>query len=135
MGRGRGIEKCESSVGLRKLWLVNAPFVLALVLDLSACTDSPPAIGSHLPGTFAVASDAFDQRVKARFPVGSNEAALRAELARERFVIAQDQDSALTFSARYHASELVCGADWVIRWSGVDGKIVSIGARYKEVCR
>src|ERR1700730_11500126 len=82
MGRGRGIEKCESSVGLRKLWLVNAPFVLALVLDLSACTDSPPAIGSHLPGTFAVASDAFDQRVKARFPAGSNEAAFRAELAR-----------------------------------------------------
>jgi hypothetical protein len=93
--------------------LVNALFVVVLVLDLLACTDSPPAIGSHLPGSFAVASDAFDQRIKTRFPVGSDEAALRTELVRERFVITRDKDS---------------------RWSGADGKIATIGASYKEVC-
>jgi hypothetical protein len=57
----------EVSMALRKLWLVNAPSVLALVLNLSGCSDSPPAVGSHLPGTFAVASDAFDQRIKDRY--------------------------------------------------------------------
>jgi hypothetical protein len=71
-------------VDLRTLWLVGTIVVFALVLDLSACFDSPPAIGSHLPGTFAVASDALNQRVKERFPVGSGESALRAELKRER---------------------------------------------------
>jgi hypothetical protein len=121
-------------VRLKKLWLVNALIVLSLALYLSACTDSPPAIGSHLPGTFAVASDAFDQRIKARFPVGSDEDALRAELVRERFVVAHDKDSALSFSARYHANELVCAADWVIRWSAINGRISDIKGSYKEVC-
>jgi len=121
-------------LGLRTLRLVRTTVTVALVLGLSACFDSPPAIGTHLPGTFAVASDAFDQRIKARFPVGSDEAALRTELAREHFVVNQDKDSALSFSARYHASELVCAANWVVRWSGANKKIVSIGASYKEVC-
>lgn len=31
-------------------------------------------------------------------------------------------------------SACTCGADWVIRWSGADGKIATIGASYKEVC-
>jgi len=114
--------------------LVSAFFAMASVFDLSACADSPPAIGSHLPGTFAVASDAFDQRVKARFPVGSGEAALRTELEREGFVTTRDKDSPLNFSARFHANELVCVADWAVRWSGEEGKIANIEARYKEVC-
>jgi hypothetical protein len=66
--------------------------------------------------------------------VGSDEAALRAELAREHFVIAQDKDSVLSFSARYHTGELVCAGDWVIRWSADNGKISIIGATYEEVC-
>jgi hypothetical protein len=107
---------------------------MALVLALSACANSPPAIGSHLPGTFAVASDVFDRRIKSRFPVGSDETALRAELEREGFMITPDKDSLLDFVARYHANELICGADWVIRWSGSNGKIVNIEAIYKEVC-
>jgi hypothetical protein len=92
------------------------------------------AIGSHLPGTFAVASDVFDQRIKARFPVGSDEAALRAELGREGFAIRRDKDLPLDSYARCHANELVCAADWVIRWNRVDGKIANIEVTYKEVC-
>ena len=53
---------------------------------------------------------------------------------REGFVITRDKDSPFNFFARFHASELVCAADWVIRWSGEEGKIASIEARYKEVC-
>ena len=121
-------------MGLRTLRPVSAIAVVALVLDLSACLGSPPAIGRHLPGSFSVASDAFDQRVKVRFPLGSDEADLRAELARERFVITQDKDSALNFVARYHTNELVCASDWAIRWSRVDGNIANIEASYKEVC-
>jgi hypothetical protein len=121
----------EVGVGLRTFRLTCA-IVAALVL--AACAHSSPDIGSHLPGTFAVASDAFDRRIKARFPVGSAVTALRVELERERFVIAPDTDSPLNFSARYHASELACAADWVIRWSAVDGKIANIKGSYREVC-
>ena len=107
--------------------------ILTVVL-LSACADSPPAIGSHLPGSFSEASDAFDARVKARFPVGSDETALRAELAREKFVVSTDKDSASDFAARYHADELVCGASWVIRWSVAEAKVAAIGGTYREIC-
>lgn len=120
-------------MGLRTLRAVPAIAVVAFALDLSGCAHSP-AIGSHLPGTFAVASGAFDQRVKTRFPVGSGETLLRTELTREGFVISRDKDSPFNFSARFHASELVCAADWVIRWSAEERKIASIEARYKEVC-
>jgi hypothetical protein len=109
------------------------PGILMVVL-LSACAGSPPAIGSHLPGSFSEASNAFDERVKARFPVGSDETALRAELAREKFVVSADKDSASGFVARYHADELVCGASWVIRWSVAEAKVAAIGGTYREVC-
>jgi hypothetical protein len=121
-------------MALRMLRSAFAIAVVVFALNLSGCVDSPPAIGSHLPGTFAVASDAFDQRVKVRFPVGSGETALRTELDREGFVTTRDKDSPLNFSAYYHANELVCAADWVVRWSGEEGKIANIEARYKEVC-
>jgi hypothetical protein len=81
-----------------------------------------------------VASDAFDQRIKERFPVGSGETTLRTELTSEGFVITRDNDSPFSFSARFHANELVCVADWVVRWSEVEGKIANIDATYKEVC-
>jgi hypothetical protein len=110
--------------------------ILAMVITLivSACADSPPAIGSHLPGTFSVASDAFDQRVKARFPIGLDETALRAQLTQERFIIRRDEDSPFSFSANYHANELFCAADWVIRWSVFEGKVAAISGNYKEIC-
>jgi hypothetical protein len=134
MGWGDGVVIREIGVSLRTLRAVSTIAVVAFALDLSGCGDSPPVIGSHLPGTFVVASDAFDQRIKARFPVGSGESALRTELEREGFVTTRDKDSPFDFSARFHANELVCAADWVVRWSAVEGKIASIEARYKEVC-
>jgi hypothetical protein len=107
---------------------------LLMTLILPACADSPPAIGSHLPGTFSVASDAFDQRVKARFTIGLDETALRAQLTQERFIIRRDKDSPFSFSANYHANELFCAADWVIRWSVFEGKVAAISGSYKEIC-
>jgi hypothetical protein len=111
-------------------------FILSLLMTfgLSACSDSPPPIGAHLPGNFKVASDAFEQRMQARFPVGSDEGALRDELGRERFVITRDPKSPFSFNARYTAGELVCRADWDIRWSVFAEKIESIGAGYAEIC-
>jgi hypothetical protein len=101
---------------------------------LAACADSPPPIGAHLPGVLREASDAFDQRVKARFPIGSDEHALRQELAKQNFVINRNPESPFSFTARYTANELVCRADWDIRWSMFGGKIESIDAGFGETC-
>jgi hypothetical protein len=118
----------EPVVGMnRRLgWL--APLVLA------ACTDSPPPIGGHLPGVFKEASDAFDERVNQRFGIGTDEDPLRRELAREGFVITRDPVSPFDFSARYTAKELVCRADWNVRWSVFAGRIAAIRGNYAEIC-
>jgi hypothetical protein len=107
---------------------------MLMVSALSACVSSPPAMGSHLPGSSSEASNAFDQRVKARFPVGSDETTLRAELAREKFVIVREKDAPFGFSASYRANELVCRADWVIHWSVFEGKIAAVGGQFGETC-
>lgn len=54
-------------------------------LSLTACAELAPLIGRGLPPALAEARPAFDQRVKERFPIGSDEAAMRAELRREGF--------------------------------------------------
>ena len=113
------------------------PFqILAMfaALDLWACADSPPTIGSHLGASSAETSAVFDQRAKARFPVGSDESALREELVRERFVIIRDKDSPFRFSATYSVSELFCRRDWIIRWNVDAGKIAYIGGKYWLTC-
>jgi len=57
---------------------------LLLAMGLAACTVSPAPLGSHLPGAFNEASDAFDRRVQQRFAIGSDERELRGALANER---------------------------------------------------
>ena len=104
------------------------------LLSLLACADLPPTIGSHLSAFPAGDSAEFDQQVKARFPVGSDENALRVTLVRERFVIFGDTDSRFRFSATHSASELFCRQDWSIRWSVYAGKIVGIGGKYWLTC-
>ncbi len=66
--------------------------------------------------------------------MGSDEEALRRELAKEKFVIKRMPESPFSFSARYTADELVCGAYWDIHWSVFAGKIDTIGGSYSEIC-
>ncbi len=113
------------------------PFrILAMfaALGLSACADSSPTIGSQLGASADESSAVFDQRVKARFPVDSDENALRAELVRERFVIIRDKESPTRFSAAYSVSELFCRRDWIVRWNVNAGKIADIGGKYWLTC-
>ena len=55
--------------------------ILILTGDASAWA-APPPIGQGLPSNIREAGAEFDRRVQARFPVGSDENELRAELAR-----------------------------------------------------
>jgi hypothetical protein len=107
---------------------------LVSVIGLVACSDMPPTIAKDLHGDAYAISAALDQRAKARFPVGSDEAVLRAELARERFVVRAKPDPGTGFSATYEHSDFTCRVDWTILWRAEEGKIVDIGAKYWPTC-
>ena|ERR1700722_2367821 len=103
-------------------------------IALVGCTDMPPPLAYDLPEGAYAATAAFDQRVKTRFPVGSDEAILRAELMRERFVIRASGDSSATIIATYEHADSTCRVDWTIQWREDAGKIVDIGAKYWPTC-
>jgi hypothetical protein len=113
----------------------NIPLVILTALCVSACVDSPPELGSGLPTNFQQARPYFDQRVKERFPVGSDETRLLAALHRQHFAISQSGNSSgYPNSARYEANQIVCKLTWIISWSAEEGRIKEIAGDYGDVC-
>jgi hypothetical protein len=102
---------------------------------LCACASRPPALGLGLrvgiddnPG--------FAQRVRLRFPVGSDEQLLLAELRREKFRIAavDDPSTPHRFLAGYEVGQLVCRDRWVVSWRAEEGRIEDITGSSRETC-
>lgn len=85
-------------------------------LLLSACSDPVPAIGRELPRTLAQAAPYFDERIKQRFPVGSDEDRLLVELRKERFSVLETRDPPSHYqrSAVSDHHDLVCREIWRI---------------------
>ena len=103
---------------------------------VSACSSAAPSLGRGLPRTFVPTPD-FDKRIKERFPVGSEESQLLAELHGERFATTENQDPSrpYRFSALYVAQSLACRESWRIRWNAEKGRIVGIEGWYSgEIC-
>ena len=113
----------------------NLPLVILTMLCVSSCADGPPEIGSGLPANFQQARPVFYQRVKARFPVGSDETGLLAELHRQHFAISHASDTSRhANSARYEARQIVCNLSWTISWSAEEGSIKEIAGVFGDVC-
>jgi hypothetical protein len=111
---------------------------LAIVslLAISACTSWTPPIARDLPRSFGPTGD-FDKRIQQRFPAGSDEAVLVAELRQERFSIDKTRDSSGTYRhlAHYKRQEIACRTSWEVLWNGEQGRIVNIEGRYSgEIC-
>jgi hypothetical protein len=112
--------------------------VLAVLsaLLLSACSDPTPLIGQGLPKSFGPTPE-FDRRIRQRFPIGSDEAVLLAELRSERFAIKETHDlsSRYRFTALYEAHEVVCKESWTVQWTAEQGRISNIAGEYSgEIC-
>jgi hypothetical protein len=114
----------------------NINLALLATLALSACAHSPPPIGRGGPRFAADVTPWFDTQVKQRFPVGSEDGSLRAELHREAFTIreAGDQAARYPITATYEAKELFCREEWTIRWGSGQGKITDIAAEWSQTC-
>jgi hypothetical protein len=81
-------------------------------------------------------SRAFESRVQLRFPVGSREADMLAELEREKFkTLSQDKSvSRYPFKAYRDLPGLPCRRVWRIQWNSEAGKIVDIDGDYSATC-
>lgn len=99
-----------------------------------------PPIGRGLPPEFAKANPIFDQHVKARFPVGSSEAAMISELRREHFKIGQLNPARpvkdeFEFGAMRTATiTFGCNAEWQVYWAARSDKITHILGSYGDSC-
>jgi len=111
-------------------------FGLALATLLVGCSNSEPPIGRGLPITFGF-TPAFEQRVRERFPVGSDERQLITELNNENFTLGRVSDPSSRYrnSAQYETSAgLFCKDEWQIYWSAPQGLILEIGGVNREIC-
>lgn len=105
-------------------------------LLLAACSESEPPIGRGLPAIFGY-TPAFEQRLRERFPVGSDESRLIAELRSEKFTLGEIQDPSSRYrnSALYETSHgFACKGEWRIYWTASKGIINQIGGMNREVC-
>ena len=128
--RSRG----ASVTGMRLLHSVA--FVVSL--SLSACKRSAPPIGRKLPGgRWAQVSRAFNERVQSRFPVGSSEAEMVAELRRERVegpVSHDTPDVQFRHTASFELQGFPCRRFWDISWNSDAGNISEIKGQYSGIC-
>jgi hypothetical protein len=107
----------------------------AAVFSLAACTTKPPPIARGLPSNIQDARQAFSERVPTRFPVGSAETDLRAELQRQHFTIR----TAGPYRAPYQFTAIVdspgiCRRTWVILWTAQTNQITRIAGDYSVTC-
>jgi hypothetical protein len=99
-------------------------------LLLSACANGIPSIARGLPRAFGPTSE-FDARIRQRFPVGSPEGNLVAELRAEKFTIVEVHDPAEQYrhNAYYEHHAFPCRETWTIKWTADDGHIIGIEGR------
>ena len=105
---------------------------LAILLTpvLSACTTSPPKLAEGLPGNVTARHDAqWDQRLRERFPVGSEESLLLAELRRQHFKVDPARGN-----ASYPQPNLPCRQDWWVNWKAEGGLITEIAGEHNGAC-
>jgi len=108
---------------------------LALIL-VAGCSHSAPPIAHGLPTTFGKLTGAFDARMHERFPVGSDEELLIAELKREQFKFSGEVSGSEEhkLSAVYEAQDLACKQLWAVYWTANQRKITGISGHYEQVC-
>jgi hypothetical protein len=107
----------------------------AAAVLLSACSDRSPQIAQGLSLDFGETGQ-FDDRVRQRFPIGSSEEALVAELRREEFSIREvrEPDGPYRFSATYDIHGFTCRDSWTIEWAVVHERIAMIQGVSRQIC-
>lgn len=105
---------------------------ILIVPILAACSMRPPpklAKGLGANVTYQPDPD-WDQRLRERFPVGSEESLLLAELRRDHFVF----DPTRPGHASYPQPRFPCRQDWRVDWKAEGGRITEIAGTHNGAC-
>ena len=96
-----------------------------LLLILGGCTRPIPEIGRGLSQTVPEGQDAFDERVKARFPVGSASTEIVKALLAQGFEESSSPQVRLrTFD--YRNGGFPVHTLWSVRWREKEGRVTEI---------
>ena len=105
-------------------WL-HIPFFVLLI----ACQPDTPEIAKGLPSDVEDGTRIFDQRVKAQFPVGSDEQKLLAELSRQGFKRKLLDGYDGVRSTNYARGDAM-RTYWTVHWRERRGKITEVRGVY-----
>ena len=106
-------------------WPYLSVFPLTL---LAACQQKVPEIGRDLPSNYAEGEQIFDQRIKARFPAGTDEKQAIEELQGQGFQLSPSMEGVR--DATFIRKEAVFQTIWSMRWRANDGKISEVWGVY-----
>jgi hypothetical protein len=89
----------------------------------------PPELVRNLPRNYMEARAAFESRVTSRFPIGSRQSDLVAELRRQGFSLYDGT------RAHFTQRDLVCTREWSINWQAdSQARLQSIGTFHYLAC-
>ena len=101
--------------------------MLVTLLALIGCGPKVPELARDLPSIYAEGETIFDARLKARFPVGSDDRAVAEQLTQQGFeVLVTEQGGSAHFSNRSFPVSSV----WNIGWKAQDGRVAEIWGVY-----
>lgn len=114
---------CARLTTVRRSDLMRCVLLSLLVGMLSGCGASEPEIGRGLPSRYAEAEPLFDQRVKDRFPPGTDEKRLVGELKKQGFEVLPTHGDVndATFKRGWIVQTL-----WSVRWRAKDNRVTEI---------
>ena|SRR5689334_17875802 len=99
---------------------------------LAGCVNTPePKLAKGLRGSTTLQPyPEWDQRVRQRFPIGSDESSLLTELHHDNFVL----DPRGPGRANYTQYGFPCRQDWGVKWTAQDGHITEIAGEHSASC-
>ena len=93
-----------------------------------------PAIAATLPGDEAQFSQEFDERIRDRFPIGSNEDSLVDFLTSEHFAPEWRRRDDVN-AAAFVRSGLMCAKTVRVRWrADATGRLAEVNGAYESHC-
>ena len=140
--RGRLTEKRARFATVSRVFdiPINDPMrksIAILVVFLSACANKVPELGRDLPRSWSDQTPYFDERIKHRFPIGSDKAALVDELRREGFSVRKTTETERWFRhVAVYDQQGPCRETWSVAWDDDQTKLTNIeGRTTKFACR
>lgn len=109
---------------------ISAVMLAACGAETPDCGADLPEIARGLPPDFAEGEAVLNARLRSRFPIGTPEKALVAELRKQGFPMPPVRDSEGNAYADSTCDGVISQTIWSVRWRAKEGRIVEIWGMY-----